>query len=260
MTSPTARPPWIWLLVVGLIGGTLSGAFGVGGGIVMVPLLVWLAGMDQKVASATSLAAIVPSVIVGSIGYLLRGEVDLLAALALGLGAVPGALIGTWILRRINIGLLRWLFIALMVGIAARMIFIEVERGESLDATWWTYALLAVIGVLTGIASGLFGVGGGVIMVPVLVVGFGLGDLIAKGTSLVAMIASSTVGTVSNMRSGTVDVRAGLLVGVAATAASYGGVLLAFIMPPRLSAVLFAALLLLSAVQLTIRTLRTKRN
>ncbi|MFD1714415.1 sulfite exporter TauE/SafE family protein [Amnibacterium flavum] len=259
MTDAPARPHWLPLLVVGVIGGVLSGAFGVGGGIVMVPLLIWLTGMDQRTASATSLAAILPSVVVGSIGYLLRGQVDLGAAIALAVGAVPGALIGTWLLRRINIGLLRWLFIALMVVIAVRMVLIPVERGERIEETWWVLALLFVVGVVTGIASGLFGVGGGVIMVPVLVVGFGVGDLVAKGTSLVAMIASSAVGTTSNLRARAVDLRSALFVGIAATLCSYLGVLLAFVMTPQVSSILFAALLLLSAGQLSVRTIRRGR-
>lgn len=260
MTAAAPRKTFLLLALVGIIGGVLSGAFGVGGGIVMVPLLVWLVGMDQKVASATSLAAIVPATIVGSIAYVLKGEVDLIAALALAIGAVPGALIGTWLLRRINIDILRWLFIAMMVAVAIRMLFLEVERGVALEQSVLTFVMLIGIGVLTGIASGLFGVGGGVIMVPVLVVGFGMSDLIAKGTSLVAMIASSTVGTASNIRAGKVDWRAGLIVGVAATLFSYAGVALAFVMSPRVSAVLFACLLLLAATQLIIRTLRQRRS
>lgn len=253
------RRPWGALLLVGAIGGLLSGAFGVGGGIVMVPLLVWLARMDQRAASATSLAAIVPASIVGSIGYLAAGEVDLLAAAALAVGAIPGSLIGTWLLRRIPIGVLRWLFIALMVVVAVRLLLGEPERGEAIDRSWWVLLILVGVGVLVGIASGLFGVGGGVIAVPVLIVGFGASDLIAKGTSLVMMIASSIVGTSSNLRAGTVDLRSGLLVGVAATATSYLGVLLAFVMSPRVSAVLFALLVLVSAVQMTLRAVKAGR-
>ncbi|MET0591041.1 MAG: sulfite exporter TauE/SafE family protein [Naasia sp.] len=260
MTAATSRRRFLILALVGIIGGVLSGAFGVGGGIVMVPLLVWLAGMDQKIASATSLAAIVPATIVGSVAYILHNQVDLTAALALAVGAVPGALIGTWLLRRINIDILRWLFIVLMLAVAVRMVFLEVERGAEIDQNVATIAILVGVGLLTGIASGLFGVGGGVIMVPVLVVGFGMGDLIAKGTSLVAMIASSTVGTASNIRAKKVDWKAGLIVGVAATLFSYAGVALALIMSPRVSSVLFAALLFLAAGQLIVRTLRQRRT
>ena len=61
---------WLALALIGLVGGILSGLFAIGGGILMVPLLVWRAHLDQRQASATSLAAIVPAAIVGSATYL----------------------------------------------------------------------------------------------------------------------------------------------------------------------------------------------
>ena len=253
------RREWAALVVVGLIGGFLSGSFGVGGGIVMVPLLIWLTGMDQRRASATSLAAIVPSVVIGSIGYLAHNEVDLVAALALAVGTVPGALLGTRLLRILPLPALRWGFVALLVVIALRLILVETDRGGDVPLNAVTIILLVIVGVLTGIASGLFGVGGGVIMVPVLVAGFGAGDLVAKGTSLVAMIASSTVGTVANSRAKLVDLRAAFVVGAGGVAASYLGVLVALAMPARLSAILFGALLLVTAAQLSVRAVRLQR-
>jgi uncharacterized membrane protein YfcA len=66
------------------------------------------------------------------------------------------------------------------------------------------------------------------------------------------------VGTIANARAGLVDVRAGLLVGAASTAASLPGVALALVMPPRLSGILFAALLLVAAVQLAVKAVRER--
>jgi uncharacterized membrane protein YfcA len=250
------RMPWLALLVVGAIGGFLSGLFGVGGGVVMVPLLVGLAHFDQRRASALSLAAIVPASVVGAIGYLSRGEVELGAAVALALGAIPGTLVGTRLLRRLHVTLLRWLFIALLVAVALRMVLVVPERGAETAFGPLLLLLLVGVGFLVGIASGLFGVGGGIIIVPVLVAGFGMGDLVAKGTSLTVIVASSTVGTVSNRRAGLVDLRAGLVVGGAAALTSLGGVAAAFLLPPTVSAITFAVLLGVSAVQLAVRALR----
>ncbi|MET0990207.1 MAG: sulfite exporter TauE/SafE family protein, partial [Glaciihabitans sp.] len=138
MTSPTesAAPGtqrWLVLLLVGLIGGVLSGAFGIGGGIIMVPLLISLAGMDQKQAAATSLLAIIPTAIAGSATYLANGQIDLLAGLIIAVGAVGGALIGTALLRRIPLVWLRWIFSALILVGAVRMLFVAPERGEPLE-------------------------------------------------------------------------------------------------------------------------------
>jgi uncharacterized membrane protein YfcA len=86
-----------------------------------------------------------------------------------------------------------------------------------------------------------------------------LSDLIAKGTSLLVMIPTSLVGTVANWRAKTVDVVAGLVVGVVATLASIPGTFLAIALPPRLSAILFGVLLLIIATDLTVRALRQGR-
>ncbi|MFC5928185.1 sulfite exporter TauE/SafE family protein [Cryobacterium melibiosiphilum] len=251
---------WIILLAVGLIGGLLSGTFGVGGGIIMVPLLVSLAGMDQRRAAATTLVAIVPAATVGAITYLANGETDLVAGGFVAFGAIFGAVLGSWLLKRLPLVWLRWMFIALLVGVAVRMLLVVPVRGEQLDLTWYVVVGYIVLGLIMGIASGLFGIGGGVIAVPALIAVFGISDLIAKGTSLLVMIPTGIVGTISNVRGKLVDVRAGLVVGAAATAASAPGVAIALILPPQVSSILFAALLVLAAVQLTIKAIRAQRK
>lgn len=265
MTSPAApaapaRPPWVRLALVGAAGGLLSGAFGVGGGILMVPLLILVTGMDQRRASATSLAAIVPAALAGSITYLLNGEVDLLAALFVALGGIAGSWVGSWLLRRLSLGWLRWLFIALLVAVAVRMVLVTPVRGERvLEFDVPSVLAMVALGVVIGIASGLFGIGGGVIMVPAFIALFGMGDLVAKGTSLAVMIPTAVSGTIANARAGIVDLRVALVVGIAATLASFGGVAIAFLISPQWSAWLFAALIVIAAVQLTVRAIRLRR-
>lgn len=249
---------WMILVAIGLIGGLLSGTFGVGGGIIMVPLLVALAGMDQRRAAATTLVAIVPAATVGAVTYFANGETDLVAGGFVAFGAVFGAVLGSILLRRLPLVWLRWMFIALLVGVAVRMVLIVPVRGEQLDLSWYVVVGYIVLGLVMGIASGLFGIGGGVIAVPALIAVFGISDLIAKGTSLLVMIPTGIVGTIANVRNKLVDVRVGLVVGAAATAASAPGVALALILPAQLSSILFAALLILAAVQLTIKAIRAQ--
>nr|WP_231556429.1 sulfite exporter TauE/SafE family protein [Cryobacterium sp. MLB-32] len=86
-TTPKGARYWISLVIIGLIGGLLSGAFGVGGGIIMVPLLISFVHMDQRRAAATSLVAIIPTALVGSIAYFVNDEIDLLAAGIIAAGA-----------------------------------------------------------------------------------------------------------------------------------------------------------------------------
>lgn len=247
------------LLLVGAIGGLLSGAFGVGGGIVMVPLFIWLLGFDQRRAAATSLVAIVPTAIAGFIQYLVQGEVDVAAGLLIAIGGIGGSLIGTKLLRTLPLEWLRWLFIALLVVIAVRLFFEVPSRGAELELTPGIIVLLILVGIGMGIASGLFGIGGGIILVPVLVALFGIGDLLAKGTSLLAMIPTSITGSISNTRAGLVRPLDGVIAGIAATAASFGGVALAFWLDPQVAAILFGVLVLLTVIQLSTRAIRAQR-
>ena len=248
------------LLATGLVGGFLSGAFGVGGGIIMVPMLIWFTGLDQRRAAATSLAAIVPSAIVGSISYAVHGEVDWIAGLLVAAGGIAGSFLGTHLLRRLSLGWLRWMFIALLLLIAVRMLFEFPRSSTEIVISPWAIVGLVALGLFMGVASGLFGIGGGVLMVPILITLFGSGELIAKGTSLLAMIPTSITGTVQNTRHGLVDLKDAAIAGLAATGASFGGVAVAFLLDPRLSVVLFAILVFLIAAQLTFRTIRELRR
>jgi hypothetical protein len=261
---PTTTDPatglrrWGALIVVGLLGGLLSGAFGVGGGIVMVPLLIYLAKMDQRRASATSLAAILPTSIAGAIGYLARGEANLGIALFVAVGGVVGSWIGTWLLRRLPIPVLRWLFVGLLLVVAARMLTTATVTGSAIVLDARTALSLIGVGLIMGLAAGLFGIGGGLVVVPALVLLLGMGDLLAKGTSLLVMAPTSAAGTWSNARAGMVDLRDGLVVGVTATAASFLGVAVAFWLPARPASVMFALLVLATAIQMAVRAIRKR--
>ena len=249
----------IALVIVGLVGGLLSGAFGVGGGIVMVPLLIWLVGLDQRRASATSLVAIIPTSMAGSITYLAHGSVLPLVALIIAVGGIAGSLVGSKLLRTLPLAWLRWLFFALLVVVAVRLFFEVPERGTGLELTGAAIAGLVALGLVMGIASGLFGIGGGIIMVPVLVAVFGVSDLVAKGTSLLAIIPTALTGSIANVRAKLIGVGDGVIVGAAATVASFGGVALAFLMSKQVSAILFAVLILAVVAQLTVRAIRERR-
>ncbi len=257
----TRTVPRVLLLVAtGLVGGLLSGVFGVGGGILMVPLLTLWVGLDQRRAVATSPAAIMLSSTTGSISYLLRGAVDVPAAVALAAGSVVGALVGTALLKRLPLAVLRWAGIALLVGVAVRLLFPVPAHAGPVPLSFWPLAGLVALGFAVGIASGLFGIGGGVLIVPSLVLLFGVGELIAKGTSLLVMIPTGVVGTARNLRAGLVDLGAVLAVGLPAIAAAVAGSALAFLLPAALSSLLFALLLLVVSAQLVLRILRDRRR
>ena len=154
--------------------------FGVGGGIIMVPLLMLWARMDQRQAAATSLVAIVPTAVAGATTYGIAGEIDLVAAALVGAGAFAGAPLGAYLLRALPLAWLRWAFIVGMLIAASRLILVEPERGSDIDLSVLISLGLLLLGIVMGVAAGMFGIGGGVIAVPLLIAVFGMGDLAAK--------------------------------------------------------------------------------
>lgn len=241
------------LLAIGAIGGLFSGLFGVGGGFIMVPLMMAWLRFDQRRASATSLLAIIPPAALSASLYGARGQIDLLAAAIIAVGAIAGTPLGALLLRRISLAWLKWLFIAGLLASALRLVIVAPERGGVLEYGLATVLGLIALGVLMGVLAGLLGVGGGIVAVPVLIALFGVGDLLAKGTSLLAMIPGAISGTIPNLRAGLVQWRDAATIGLTAAALSLVGVWLAFLIPAQVSGWLFATLLLGVIVQMALR-------
>ena len=245
---------------IGLLAGLLSGLFGVGGGTVIVPLLVLLLHFDQRLAAGTSLAAIGPTASVGVISYATTGSVAWIPAIILAAGAVVGAQIGTRLLPRISQTALRWGFVGFLVVVIVSLFLVIPSRDAAFELTWLTGIALVGVGVGTGILAGLIGVGGGVIVVPVLMLAFGTSDLVAKGTSLLMMIPTAISGTVGNVRNRNVDLLAALLIGVSACTTTAFGAWLATIVDPTLGNMLFAAYLVVIAVQMAMKAIRGRKR
>lgn len=247
-------------VAIGLLAGLLSGLFGVGGGTVIVPLLVLLLHFDQRLAAGTSLAAIVPTSAVGVVSYAASGSVAWIPAIILAVGAVVGAQIGTRLLPRISQTALRWGFVGFLLVVIVTLFLVIPSRDAVFELTWGPGIALVAVGVGTGILAGLIGVGGGVIVVPVLMLAFGTSDLVAKGTSLFMMIPTALSGTIGNLRHRNVDLLAAAVIGLSACTTTALGAWIATLIDPRLGSILFAAYLVVIAVQMALKAIRGRRT
>lgn len=256
--TDTVRPGAIALLLVGVAGGLLSGLFGIGGGTIIVPALALWLSMPQKISAGTSVAAILPTSIVGAISYATQGNVDWFAALLLAVGIIAGAQLGTYLLARIPVKTVQWSFMGFLAVVIVSLWFVVPSRDSVIDMSFWLGALLVATGFITGILSGVLGVGGGVVVVPVLMFFFGASDLIAKGTSLLMMIPGSISATLGNFRRQNVDLRAAMFVGLAACVAVPFGTLLAGWIDPFWGNVAFSGYLLFVLLQMLTRQLKKK--
>lgn len=234
--------------LVGLAAGLLGGMFGVGGGILIVPALTILLGFDQRLAHGTSLAAILPIAGAGLVTYGLAGNVDWPVALWIALGAIGGAIIGTRLLQIISRRTLMIGFVIVMLATAVRL-FIPTEGSAREALTVLGVLGLLGIGLLSGTLAGLLGVGGGIIMIPAMVLLFGIPSVVAKGTSLAVIVPTSIMGTLRNRATRNADVRIAAIIGIAGVVSAVAGGLIADRMSDPLSNALFAGLLLAVAAR-----------
>lgn len=246
--------PWQGL-VIGIGAGLLSGLFGIGGGIVIVPALLALLTMERKLAHGTSLAATLPVAAASLVTYSIGGNVDWTVAALLAAGAIFGAVVGTQLLQIIPKRPLTFIFVAVILFTAIRLVLADDVMGRESLSVVGALALVA-IGFITGTLSGLLGIGGGVIMVPAMVVLFGVMPVVAKGTSVAVIVPSSLVGTLRNRRHQNANLRVAFAIGLAGIVSAVVGSLIAGSIDDSVSNVMFAMLLLLVAV-LQIRTLRS---
>lgn len=251
-----ARPGFLPLVFVGIAGGVLSGLFGIGGGTIIVPALALWLSMPQKLSAGTSVAAILPTAIVGAISYGVQGNVDWVAGICLAIGIVVGAQVGSLLLQKLPVGAIQWGFMVFLVVVIVSLWFVVPQRDAQIELTALTISMLILTGFITGVLSGVLGVGGGVVVVPVLMFFFSASDLIAKGTSLLMMIPGSISGTIGNFRRRNVDLRAAGIVGISACIFAPVGSLFAAWIDPFWGNVAFSAYLAFILIQMFVRKVR----
>lgn len=201
-------------LVYGVIVGLSLGLTGGGGSIFAVPLLLYGLGLDFRRAVAVSLAVVGLTALYGAVLQARRGHVLWGAGAVLGLGGVMAAPVGAWIGARLPAQLSLLLFAALMIFIGVRMLLRKETVGD-VPLSWiscerWPdgrprFSLpcagkLVGAGAVTGILSGIFGVGGGFLVVPALLVVTCVGIERALATSLVGIFLISASGFAANAR------------------------------------------------------------
>jgi uncharacterized membrane protein YfcA len=193
-------------VAIGVVAGILSGMFGVGGGIVMTPAIDAALPVPPIQAIATPLPVIFPTSITGAYTYAKAGEVDRRAAAWMASLGVAGAALGalgteivdpTWLLLA-TAALLGWQSIGIIRG---------TERGRAADAREPTTTPIAyaAIGFAAGAVSGLLGIGGGLVMVPLLSGWCGMPLKRALGTSLLTIPALVVPGTIVHASLGNID-------------------------------------------------------
>jgi uncharacterized protein len=250
--------------LIGAALGFLGGLFGVGGGIIAIPVLALAYGMDQHLAQGTALVMVVPNVTVGFWRYYRRGGLDVRYAATLGMSAV----VFTYIAAEVAIGLhadaLRVYFALFILLMAFFMIWQAVKDGSKnnpnpgaekrVEAAHPHWPLASIVGAIGGALSGLFGVGGATIAPPMLTAWYGFAQASAQGLALALVAPGAIVGLVMYAKSGAVDWSHGIPLAVGGILSVSAGVAVAYKLSNRHLKLVFAAMLLVAAIAMTMST------
>lgn len=210
----------IELISLGISVGILSGFFGIGGGTILVPLLLIL-GYETKSAIGISVLQMVFSSIYGSYLNNRKGSLDIPMVLVIGIGGFIGALLSGLIASRVDDSTLEMIFLSFATFALLRLFFKTKEQREQREVSKLT---LFMIGVPLGALSMTIGVGGSIILVPILVGFLHVPLKKAISAGLFFVIFSSVAGFISHARLGHIDYESGAVIGLASLVGVYIGI------------------------------------
>lgn len=232
-------------LLIGLTAGTFGGILGIGGGLIMIPLMVEVLKLTQHKAHGTSLVALVFTGIGGAITYASNGSVDMAAAALLAVTAVFTAPLGARYSNALTEKKLKKYFGAFLIFCSALLLlkpYLTNVIGAVPDVA--KIIILLTTGAATGFLSGMMGVGGGTIMMPVMVILIGFTQHMAQGTSLLVIVPTGAIGAFTHWKMGNVDkgILWGLIPGI--LCGTYFGGNIANIISNHTLRLIFAAMLI----------------
>lgn len=241
-------------VALGACLGTVGGVFGIGGGLIAIPALGVLFGLDQQLAQGTALVMVVPNVLLALWRYHQRNRIDPRHAPLLAASSVGFAWLASLVAVQLDAQSMRLAFVVFLLALAAynfaRMFMAKATPSAELRHPWpW----LGVLGGVAGAMGGMFGVGGAVIATPVLTSVFGTTQVVAQGLSLTLAAPSTAVTLLTYGLNHHVDWAMGVPLALGGLLSISWGVRLAHALPERVLRTAFCVFLLVCAVLLAIK-------
>jgi uncharacterized membrane protein YfcA len=239
------------LLILGAGLGLFGGLFGIGGGIIAIPVLVMGFGMDQATAQGTALVMMVPNLLLAWWRYARRNPVSFSTAGAIALVATLTTWATAQLAQRLDQHLLRGLFALFLLFLAVRSIrgpraVVEPSPRKA------DLRFLPLVGLAGGSSMGLLGIGGGLVATPLFAGWFGLGQRVSQSLALALVAPSSVIALIAYAQNGHVDWRVGVALGAGGMLTVSAGVALAHIWPERLLQRSFGWMLAATALWLVV--------
>jgi uncharacterized membrane protein YfcA len=235
---------------LGAVLGVAGGLLGIGGGLIAIPVLGYLYGMDQHLAQGTALVMIAPNVLIGFLRYNQKHRVDLRSVAMIGVFSMAS----TWFAARLAVGLdagalhvafaVFLVLLALYFGYQSRLAARQDAGAPTAPSRTVSPIAMPLLGVASGGMSGIFTVGGGLVVVPALVSWFGMPQTRAQGMSLALVVPGSLIALFTYSQGGHVAWAIGLPMALGGILSVSWGVLLAHRFSAARLRVLFSLVLL----------------
>jgi len=211
----------IILILVGVLVGTLSGFFGIGGGMILVPILMLL-GIDIKTAIGISIVQMVFSSFYGSYLNHKKGSLILGEGIWVGVGGFLGGAIGAYVSDLVSAEVLQYLFFGLLIFALYRLF--SAKPSDNGVVKTLSPIILALVGFIIGIFAISLGVGGSILLTPILAgfLHYPIKKAVSAGLFFVAF--SSVAGLFMKLSTGSIDLERGIYVAVASLVGVYGGI------------------------------------
>lgn len=237
-------------MFIGLTAGAFGGILGIGGGLIMIPLMVSILKLTQHKAHGTSLLALVFTGIGGAITYAANGSVDFTGAALLAVTAVLTAPLGARYCNVLTEKKLKKYFGAFLM-VCSVLLFLKPYLANFIGTVpgYAKIIILLTTGALTGFLSGMMGVGGGTVMIPVMVILAGFTQHMAQGTSLLVMVPTGAIGAFTHWKMANVEktILWGLIPGI--ICGTYLGGNIAYLIPNDSLRLIFAGMLIFVGVR-----------
>lgn len=241
----------LWMIPLGFVAGVVGSIIGLGGGIIVVPVMTLL-GYPHTVASSSSLFAAFSNSIASSVSYAKQKRIEYRLGLKLGLMSVPGTILGAFISSDASPSTFKILFGVVMIVSCFYLFMKRGMKSKSSNMTNKLLVLSSVISFFAGILSSFFGIGGGIVFVPLMILGIGVLVKNATATSQLILMFSSASGMIAHSILGHADFSYALFLAIGAFGGGLLGAKLSVDLKENSIRILICAAMLAAAVKLFI--------
>lgn len=244
----------LWLLLLGFVAGILGSMIGLGGGIVVVPVLTFL-GFSPQLAASNSLFAAFSNAIASTISYTKQKRIEYILGLKLGLLSIPGTILGAFISADITPSVFKMLFGIVLIVSSVYIFSKRKMESKAYNLSKQIMVLAVAASFFAGIISSLFGIGGGIVFVPLMVIAIGLSMKLAAPTSQFILLFASASGMIAHAFLGHPDFYQALLLGAGAFVGGLVGSRLSLEIEEKKLRILVSAVMIIAATKLFIDSL-----